>query len=87
MNILYMAIFPDQQGNCLNEQFFLDAPNRLCELVPGATRWQEMIRVIDSKDVVGPDRAILLLADAGRQEARIFIGNNSLLSKRPSLKH
>ena len=87
MNILYMAIFPDQQGNCLNEQFFLDAPNRLCELVPGATRWQEMIRVIDSKDVVGPDRVILLLADAGRQEARIFIGDRSLLSKRPSLEH
>ncbi|MBC8870961.1 MAG: hypothetical protein H8E44_16170 [Planctomycetes bacterium] len=84
MNILYMAIFPEQQRNYLNEQFFLDAPNRLCELVPAATRWQEMIRIIDSKDVVGPDRLVLLLADTGRQEATIFIGDGDLLSKRPS---
>ena len=81
MNILYMAIFSGQRCNHLNEQFFLDAPNRLYEMVPSAARcWQEVVRVIDSKDVVGPDHEVLLLADAAQQEARMFIGVADLLS-------
>ena len=35
MNMLYMALFPQQQRNYLNERFFLEAPNRLLDLVPG----------------------------------------------------
>lgn len=73
MNILYMALFPRQQRNYLNEKFFLDAPNRLADLVPGAERWQQLVRVIDTKDVLAPGRSVLLLADAGQQEARIFL--------------
>ena len=84
MDILYMAIFPGQRCNHLNERFFLDAPNRLCEMVPSAARWQKVVRVIDSKEVVGPDRAVLLLADAAQQEARIFLGDPDLLSPRDS---
>ncbi len=82
MNVLYMAIFPGQRRNHMNEQFFLDAPNRLCEAVPSAARWQPLVRLIDSKDMVGPDRRVLLLADATQQEARIFIGSPDLLSPR-----
>jgi pyruvate, water dikinase len=80
MNILYMALFPRQQRNYLNEQFFLDAPNRLADMVPAVAQWQEMVRVIDTQDVLEPGRAVLLLADASRQEAKIFVGDCSILS-------
>jgi hypothetical protein len=73
MNILYMALFPERQRNYLNEPFFLDAPNRLLEMVPGAGPYQEMIRVIDTRDVLSPNRSVLLLADAGSQEARVVM--------------
>lgn len=80
MNLLYMALFPRQQRNFLNERFFLDAPNRLLDLVPTAARWQEMVRVIDPRDVLEPDRAVLLLADAGAQEAKLFVGDGDLVA-------
>jgi hypothetical protein len=80
MNILYMALFPRQQHNYLNEKFFLTARNRLLDIVPSATRWTDTVRVIDTCDVLPPQRLVLLLADARQQEARIFIGDNSVLA-------
>lgn len=75
MNILYMAIFPQQPCNYLKESFFLDAPNRLLDLVPGAKPWQEAVRIVETKDVLAADRAVLLLADANEQVGRIFVGD------------
>ena len=80
MNILYMALFPQQQRNYLNERFFLESPNRLLDLVPGAAQWQEMVRVIDAKDVLDGDRGVLLLADASEQQATIFVADAGVLS-------
>ena len=77
MNILYMALFPRQQQNYLNEQFFLESPNRLLDALPHATRWQDMVRVIDTQDVLPAHRCAVLLADAGKQEASVFIGDTS----------
>jgi pyruvate, water dikinase len=81
MNILYMALFPSQQRNYLNERFFLESPNRLLDIVSGATAWQKMVRVIDTKEALGDDRAVLLSADANEQQARIFIGDADMLSQ------
>jgi len=81
MNILYMALFPRQQHNHLNEQFFLDAPNRLSQLVPGAERWAETVRVVDTKDVLEAGQAVLLLADACEQQARIFVADSPQLAE------
>jgi hypothetical protein len=80
MNILYMALFPRQQHNYLNEKFFLDAPNRLLDIVPGVARWEQTVRVIDTRDVLPADRLVLLLADARQQEARIFVGDATILT-------
>lgn len=80
MNILYMAMFPQQERDFLNERFFLDAPNRLLEIAPSAGRWEDMVRVIDTRDVLAPDRNVLLVADAGNQEARIFMADGQLFS-------
>jgi pyruvate, water dikinase len=75
MNILYMALFPHQQRNYLNEEFFLAAPNRLLDFAPAAGKWTDTVRVIAVNDVLPNDRLMLLMADAGAQEARIFRGN------------
>jgi hypothetical protein len=80
MNTLYMALFPRQQRNYLNERFFLDAPNRLLDLVPEANRWIDAIRVIDTKDVSQAGRLIALLADAGEQRAVIFHGDAQIFA-------
>ncbi|MFA6110519.1 MAG: PEP/pyruvate-binding domain-containing protein [Candidatus Latescibacterota bacterium] len=82
MNTLYMALFPQQQRNYLNEGFFLDAPNRLPDILPEDRRWQEMVRVIDTRTVLTDGRVVLLLADAREQEARIFVGDPGLLANR-----
>jgi hypothetical protein len=81
MNILYMALFPHQQHNYLAESFFLDAPNRLLDVVPSATRWTDAVRVISAGDVLADDRLILLHADAASQEARIFTGDRAAFSQ------
>jgi hypothetical protein len=80
MNMLYLALFPRQQGNYLNENFFVDAQNRLLDLVPNANRWIDAVRVIDTKDVSQTDRLIALLADAGEQRAVIFHGDSRTFS-------
>jgi len=81
MNLLYMALFPRQQGNSLNEPFLLSAPNRLLDIAPGAERWQETVRVVYAKDALEADRCVLLFADAGKQEARLFVGDPAVLSQ------
>ena len=75
MNLLYLALFPRQQQNELNERFFLDSPNRLLDALPHAGRWQEVVRVIDPHDVLPAHRCAVLLADAGQQEASVFVGD------------
>jgi hypothetical protein len=75
MNLLYMAVFPGQDRHYLNEEFFLESPNRLLDVVPGAAAWRETVRVIDAKEAVGADRAVWLLANANEQVARIFVGD------------
>jgi pyruvate, water dikinase len=76
MNILYMALFPQQQRNCLEEKFFLESPNRLLDIVPAATQWQEMVRVVELGDVLDGERCVLLVADAGEQEAKVFLSDS-----------
>lgn len=77
MNVLYLALFPQQQQNELNERFFLESPNRLLDAVPQAGRWQDVVRVVDPRDVLPTDRSAILLADAGKQEATVFVGEES----------
>jgi hypothetical protein len=47
LDILYTALFPGQQHNSWNRDFFLQSPNRLAELVPSAGKWAPVLRVID----------------------------------------
>jgi pyruvate,water dikinase len=65
-NILYLALFPKQGDNFLNQVFFEDSSNCLLELVPGAESLEGVVRVIDVA-AVAKDATIRLTADAIEQ--------------------
>lgn len=77
MNMLYLALFPEGEGNDLKETLFLDAPNSLLSFLPGAEKWQDMIRVLETSSLVPKDTRITLMADAVEQKVVVF------LDKRP----
>lgn len=72
-DVLYMALFPQQETNYLNEDFFLNAPNRLPDTLANGAKWQEVVRLIDTRDRLAAGQAVLLLADASQQKAQIFV--------------
>jgi hypothetical protein len=47
LDILYLAVYPDKEGNCLNREFLMNAPNNLGKLLPEAADCNGVIRVID----------------------------------------
>jgi pyruvate,water dikinase len=51
MDMLYVALFPEKDGNSLNEEFFSASRNRLTDLVPGSDKWSDGVRVIDAADI------------------------------------
>lgn len=61
-DLLYFALFPRKAGNQVDEAALLRLPNRLVELVPGAERWLDTVRVVDLE----PGN-VTLYADAERQ--------------------
>jgi len=74
-NILYVALFPDKEGNLLNQQMLEGLPNRLSSLVPGSEKWCDVVRVVDVSDL--PEgRAILLHANTVEQEVLCHVGKS-----------
>jgi hypothetical protein len=71
-NMLYMALYPNRKDCRFNEQFFLNAPNRLAELVPEAAHWSKVVCVIDELDAARPSPAVLSV-DAINQKAVCYI--------------
>ncbi len=45
--IRYLALYPDEEGNLFNEEFFLNSPSCLLELLPEFARLEKVVRVID----------------------------------------
>jgi len=70
MNMLYLALFPGQKGDRLDETFFLDSPNRLPELWPQAAVWADTVRVIDV--AANSLRRVTLSANALEQKAECY---------------
>ncbi len=68
MDILYLALFPEQKENYLNIPFLEGAPNRLAELLPSEQRWEDVVRIIDIKELDG-DRLLSLNANTYQQKA------------------
>jgi hypothetical protein len=70
--ILYLALVPGKEGNCLNRELLEHAPNQLAELIPDEAKWSGVVRVIDPEAI--PGRDLRLTADALRQSAICFFG-------------
>ena len=76
LDILYLALFPMRADNFLNERFFLQAPNRLGALLPGSADFEDLIRVVEARDV-GDGRAIRLWANPLSQTALCYLDGAS----------
>ncbi|HUU90381.1 MAG TPA: PEP/pyruvate-binding domain-containing protein [Phycisphaerae bacterium] len=72
MDILYLALFPNKEGNRLNEALLEGAPNRLTDLAPDASEWSDAVRVIDLADA-SEDGALVLNADTLKQQVVCYI--------------
>jgi hypothetical protein len=76
MQVLYLALDPAKEGNCLNANFLGRAPNRLASLLPEEAKWNHAVRVIDTADISG-ERMLLLHADALSQSAVLYLQSGS----------
>ncbi|MHC4991880.1 MAG: PEP/pyruvate-binding domain-containing protein [Planctomycetota bacterium] len=74
MDMLYLALFPKQDGNFLNREFFEASESRLTEIVPDAERWDYMVKVID---VAPTARRVRLLANVRDQNVVCFFGDEN----------
>jgi hypothetical protein len=72
MDMLYLALFPAQRGNVLNEHLFLRAPSRLLALVPDAGRWADTVRVVLAADLAPEGGSVRLVANAVEQKVDCF---------------
>ncbi|MBT3295248.1 MAG: pyruvate, phosphate dikinase [Verrucomicrobia bacterium] len=75
MDMLYLALFPGKDCSFLNEQVFLEAPSQLLDLVPGAEKWSDAVRVVRAADLAGDKRYVTLTADAVKQEVDCFLSD------------
>jgi len=74
LDMLYLALFPDKEGNLLNEAYFMSQPNRLADLVPGGAQWSEAVRVIDLPRGAN-DRRLTLNANTLKQRVVCYLGD------------
>ncbi|MGC9454389.1 MAG: PEP/pyruvate-binding domain-containing protein [Phycisphaerae bacterium] len=63
-DILYMALFPEREGNVLNREFFEVGGNMLTELLSDAEEFADVVRVMDTTDP-----PVMLNADTLKQQA------------------
>jgi hypothetical protein len=68
MDMLYLALFPEQGDNYIRTEFFEESPSVLLDLVPSAERWREGVKVIDPRHATGDGRLAKLGADAVEQK-------------------
>ncbi len=72
MDILYLALFPDREGNQLNPAVLEAGPNRLGGLLPDAADWSHVVRVLDAADIAG-GAALTLNANALTQTVVCYV--------------
>jgi pyruvate,water dikinase len=72
MGMICLAVFPERQHNCFNQDVLERAANRLLELLPEASEWAHVLRVVDG-DRLGVGKRLYLRADPMRQEAACYV--------------
>ena len=73
--VLYLALIPGKEGNCVNADFIEQAPNCLPGLIPEEAAWAKVVRVIEPGDIRG-GRVLRLHADALKQSAICYLDPN-----------
>lgn len=68
MNMLYLAVFPEQKNNTLNEKAILTHENSLPHLLPAEAAWQHVVHVADFSRRADTQR-LHLYVDSLRQHA------------------
>lgn len=71
-DMLYVALFPGHTGNLWHPERFEDMPNQLLPLLPHATRWTNVVRVLDFDTP-----ALKLAANAIEQTAVCYLAPNA----------
>ena len=61
-DMLYFALFPEKEGNVIDEASILSMPNRLVDLLPGAGKWSDLVHLAEP-----PSGGFALYADAESQ--------------------
>jgi hypothetical protein len=70
-DMLYFALFPERKHDFLNRDLLESAHNRLSELLPEASQWAHVVRVLDSHQW-NNGKALRLIADARKQSVVCF---------------
>ncbi len=73
MDMLYLALFPNREGNSWNRAFFEESPNRLAELVPEEAKWAEVVHVIDMPPAADPGLQLKLSANSLTQQVVCYL--------------
>ena len=71
-DILYMALFPGKDDNLLNGDFFDRAPNRLTDLIPRASSYSHVVKVVNAADL-GDGCKIRLNANTLKQRVVCYV--------------
>jgi len=71
-DMLYFALFPQREGNRIDDAAILGHPNRLADLLPDSQAWAGAVHVADL-----PGETLTLYADAERQQVVVTVSIDS----------
>ncbi|MHC4930917.1 MAG: PEP/pyruvate-binding domain-containing protein [Planctomycetota bacterium] len=71
-SILYLPLYPDDEGVIFNEDFLIRSPNCLGRVCPDDEHMSEFVRVIDASEA-SRGRTLLLVMDGELQEALCYM--------------
>ena len=75
-DILYMALFPNKEDSVWNGTFFETSPNKLIDLIPRASAYAHVIKVIDPADLEG-NRIFRLNANTLKQRVVCYLASST----------
>jgi hypothetical protein len=73
MDMLYLALFPEQGENYIRTEFFEKSPSVLLDLVPSAEKWLDGVKVIDPRNSTADGALAKLSADAVEQKVVCYL--------------
>lgn len=71
MDITYLAIYPEKDGNRINEELLNSLENSLTKLIPDASMWSDVVKVIENRDGIN----LRLYANPIEQVGILYIDN------------